>query len=56
MHSAAIGGQLETIKFLLKQNAPLEVKNIYGGTVLGHPLVCGSTLETRRLMLRSSKY
>jgi ankyrin repeat protein len=38
MHCAAIGGQLETIKFLLKQNAPLEVKNMYGGTVLGQAL------------------
>jgi hypothetical protein len=38
MHCAAIGGQLETIKFLLKQNAPLEVKNVYGGTVLGQAL------------------
>lgn len=38
MHCAAIGGQLETIKFLLKQNAPLEVKNMYGGTVLGQTL------------------
>ena len=38
MHCAAIGGQLETIKFLLKQNAPLEVKNSYGGTVLGQTL------------------
>jgi hypothetical protein len=37
MHSAAIGGQLETIKFLLKQNAPLEVKNIYGGNCSGTP-------------------
>jgi hypothetical protein len=25
-HCAAIGGQLETIKFLLKQNVPLEVR------------------------------
>lgn len=38
MHCAAIAGQLETIKFLLKQNVPLEVKNIYGGTVLGQTL------------------
>ena len=38
MHCAAIGGQLETIKFLLKRNAPLEVKNMYGGTVLGQTL------------------
>jgi ankyrin repeat protein len=38
LHCAAIGGQLEVVKFLLKQNAPLEVKNIYGGTVLGQTL------------------
>lgn len=38
MHCAAICGQLETIKFLLKQNVPLEVKNVYGGTVLGQTL------------------
>ena len=38
MHCAAIGGQLETIKFLLKQNVSLEQKNIYGGTVLGQTL------------------
>ena len=31
-------GQLETIKFLLKQKAPLEVKNFYGGTVLEQTL------------------
>src|SRR5262249_26265853 len=38
LHCAAIGGQLETIKLLLKRNAPLEVKNMYGGTVLGQTL------------------
>ncbi|HEX6649617.1 MAG TPA: ankyrin repeat domain-containing protein [Pyrinomonadaceae bacterium] len=38
LHCAAIGGQLDIIKFLLKQNAPLEVKNMYGGTVLGQTL------------------
>ncbi len=38
LHCAAIGGQLATIKFLLKLNAPLEVKNAYGGTVLGQTL------------------
>lgn len=38
LHCAVIGGQLKTVKFLLKQNAPLEVKNIYGGTVLGQTL------------------
>ena len=38
LHCAAIDGQLDTIKFLLKLNVPLEVKNIYGGTVLGQTL------------------
>ena len=38
LHCAAIGGQLETVKFLLKHNAPLEVRNMYGGTVLGQTL------------------
>jgi ankyrin repeat protein len=38
LHYAAICGQLETIKFLLKHNAPLEVTNIYGGTILGQTL------------------
>ena len=38
LHCAAIGGQLETVKFLLKQNVPLEVRNMYGGTVLGQTL------------------
>jgi ankyrin repeat protein len=38
LHWAAIGGQLETIKLLLKLNAPLELKNMYGGTVLGQTL------------------
>jgi ankyrin repeat protein len=38
LHCAAIGAQLEIIKFLLKRNAPLEVKNMYGGTVLGQTL------------------
>jgi len=35
LHWAAICGQLEMIKFLLKFNPPLEAKNMYGGTVLG---------------------
>ena len=38
LHCAAIGGQLQMIKFLLKHNAPLEVTNMYGGTVLGQTL------------------
>lgn len=35
LHHAAIGAQLETAKLLLQRGAPLEVKNDYGGTVLG---------------------
>jgi ankyrin repeat protein len=38
LHWAAIGGQLDTVKLLLRHNAPLEVKNVYGGTVLGQAL------------------
>lgn len=38
MHRAAIGGQLETIKLLLKHKPPLEARNVYGGTVLGQTL------------------
>jgi ankyrin repeat protein len=38
LHCAAIGGQLNTIKLLLKFNPPLEVRNMYGGTVLGQTL------------------
>src|SRR5882672_5199423 len=34
-HWAANRGQLETVKLLIKWNAPLEVENMYGGTVLG---------------------
>lgn len=35
LHHAAIGAQLETAKLLLRHGAPPEVKNVYGGTVLG---------------------
>ena len=38
LHCAAIGGQLETIKLLLKWKPALEARNIYGGTVLGQTL------------------
>ena len=38
VHYAVIGGQLETLKLLLKENPPLESKNVYGGTVLGQTL------------------
>ena len=34
-HLAAHAGHLETVSMLLDRNAPLEVMNVYGGTVLG---------------------
>lgn len=34
-HWAANRGQLETVKLLIRHRAPLEVRNSYGGTVLG---------------------
>ena len=34
-HWAANRGQLETVKLLIQRKAPLETKNMYGGTVLG---------------------
>jgi hypothetical protein len=38
LHWAVIGGQLDTVKLLLRHYAPLETKNSYGGTVLGQAL------------------
>jgi ankyrin repeat protein len=38
LHWAAICGQLETAKYLLKWKPPLECTNVYGGTVLGQTL------------------
>ncbi len=38
LHCAAIGGHIDTIKLLLKFNPPLELRNMYGGTVLGQTL------------------
>jgi hypothetical protein len=35
-----IGGALETVNLLLKRGAPLEAKNVYGGTVLGQATWC----------------
>src|SRR5579864_8251290 len=34
LHWAVIGGHLDAVKLLLRHSAPLEVKNVYGGTVL----------------------
>lgn len=38
LHYAAHYGRLETVKMLIARKAPLEVKNMYGGTVLGQAL------------------
>lgn len=35
VHWAADRGQLDTVRLLIERKAPLEVKNMYGGTVLG---------------------
>ena len=35
LHWAANRGQLEAVRLLLQWKAPLELKNMYGGTVLG---------------------
>lgn len=37
-HWAASAGHLEMIRMLLRHKIPLEVKNLYGGTVLGQSL------------------
>jgi len=38
MHFAADGGHLETIQMLIQRKVPLNIKNKYGGTVLGQAL------------------
>jgi hypothetical protein len=40
LHWAVIGRQLETVNLLIKRGAPLEAKNVYGGTVLGQATWC----------------
>jgi ankyrin repeat protein len=40
LHWAVIGGHSDTIKLLLERGAPLEVINVYGGTVLSQALWC----------------
>ena len=37
-HYAGIGGKLDVMKLLIARGAPLEVRNQYGGTVLGQTL------------------
>jgi hypothetical protein len=38
LHWAAIGGNPSTVRLLVERKAPLELKNKYGGTVLGQAL------------------
>jgi len=38
LHWAVVGGKLATIKLLLERGAPLEEKNVYGGTAQGQAL------------------
>jgi ankyrin repeat protein len=38
LHWAVVGGQLATIKLLLEHGAPLEARNVYGGTALEQAL------------------
>ncbi len=38
LHRAVIGGHLHTVKLLLRHNPSLEVKNMFGGTVLSQAL------------------
>jgi hypothetical protein len=45
-HWAADRGQLDTVRLLIEHKAPLEVKNMYGGTVLG-ATVWSAIHETR---------
>jgi ankyrin repeat protein len=38
LHMAAGGGHLNTVKLLISRGAPLELKNVWGGAVLGNVL------------------
>jgi Ankyrin repeats (3 copies) len=40
LHNAVIGGHLDVVKLLLERKAPLEAKNVFGGTVLGQATWC----------------
>jgi ankyrin repeat protein len=40
LHHAIIGGQLNLTQWLLQRYAPLDVRNMYGGTPLGQALWC----------------
>ena len=45
-HYAASGGHLDVVKLMIERKVPLEVKNMYGGTVLGQA-VWSAINETR---------
>jgi len=38
LHLASVGGHLEIVKLLVERGSPLEVRNIWGGSVLGNTL------------------
>jgi Ankyrin repeats (3 copies) len=38
LHSAALAGHADTVKVLLERHAPLEIQNVWGGTVLANVL------------------
>jgi ankyrin repeat protein len=38
LHLAAVGGHLDTVRLLLRRGSPLELQNVWGGTVLGNTL------------------
>jgi ankyrin repeat protein len=46
LHWAIVGGQLETVKLLLKRGASLEAKNQYGGTALGQAHWCVANADS----------
>ena len=51
LHHAVIGAQLETVRMLLKYNAQLEVKNVYGGTVLGQAIWSAYNSDSQSLYI-----
>jgi len=38
LHTAALGGHLDTVKLLLRRGSPLELENVWGGAVLANTL------------------
>lgn len=38
LHAAAMGGHLDAVRALLRRGSPLELQNVWGGTVLGNTL------------------